>query len=174
MQAAAARPFPPIEPSVPDAGGQRTRTLERTACADEADRESPVLSHRLVLYAECDSSLWTGLANLSTTCKADYGSSAAATGRTGTGADEDRSGSSRYAATGRPRPVLRFHFATERLPAGEPVRAVLRDALDRADLVISEEREKVRELRAEAVSAGELEKRLSRTVEAMKADGGLG
>jgi signal transduction histidine kinase len=68
--------------------------------------------------------------------------------------------------------VLRFHFATERLPAEEPVRAVPRDALDRADKVISEGRDKVRELRAETVSAGDLDKRLSRAVDAMKADGG--
>jgi signal transduction histidine kinase/ligand-binding sensor domain-containing protein len=68
--------------------------------------------------------------------------------------------------------ILRFHFATERLPAEEPARAMLRDALERADLVISEGREKVKELRAEAVSAGELDKRLSRAVEAMKADSG--
>src|SRR5262249_52460192 len=48
--------------------------------------------------------------------------------------------------------MLRFHFATERLPAEEPARAILRDALDRADLVMSEGREKVKELRAESVS----------------------
>jgi signal transduction histidine kinase/streptogramin lyase len=68
--------------------------------------------------------------------------------------------------------ILRFHFATERLPAEEPARAMLRDALERADLVISEGRDKVKELRAEAVSAGELDKRLSRVVEAIKAESG--
>jgi signal transduction histidine kinase len=68
--------------------------------------------------------------------------------------------------------VLRFHFATERLPAGEPVREILRDALERADLVIAEGRGKVKELRAEVVSAGELDKRLSRTVEAMAPETG--
>jgi len=46
--------------------------------------------------------------------------------------------------------VLRFHFATEQLPPEEPVRQMLRTALDRADEVINEGREKVRELRAES------------------------
>lgn len=67
--------------------------------------------------------------------------------------------------------VLRFHFATERLPADEPARATLLDALDRADKVINEGRDKVRELRAEAVSSGDLDKRLSRAVDAMTAHG---
>ncbi len=66
--------------------------------------------------------------------------------------------------------MLRFHFATERLPAAEPVRAILREALDRADDVIAEGREKVRELRAEAVSPGDLEKYFRRTVETLQAD----
>ena len=64
--------------------------------------------------------------------------------------------------------VLRFHFATERLPAAEPVRAMLRDALDRADDVIAEGREKVRELRAEAVSPGDLEKYLRRAIDTLQ------
>lgn len=68
--------------------------------------------------------------------------------------------------------VLRFHFATEQLPAEEPVRGVLRDALDRADLIIGEGREKVRELRAETVLAGDLDKRLCRVVDAMRAADG--
>jgi signal transduction histidine kinase/ligand-binding sensor domain-containing protein len=64
--------------------------------------------------------------------------------------------------------VLRFHFATERLPPSEPARAMLREALDRADDVIAEGREKVRELRAEAVSAGDLDRYLLRTIEALE------
>lgn len=67
--------------------------------------------------------------------------------------------------------VLRFHFATESLPEEEPVRAVLRDALDQADLVISEGREKVRELRSEPAAPGDLEKNLRRVAYALQADG---
>ena len=67
--------------------------------------------------------------------------------------------------------VLRFHFATERLKAEEPARAMLRDALVRADQVISEGREKVRELRAEAALPGDLEKNLRRAAEALQVDG---
>ncbi len=64
--------------------------------------------------------------------------------------------------------VLRFHFATERLQEDEPARAMLRDALDQADLVISEGREKVRELRAEAAQPGDLEKNLGRAAESLQ------
>ncbi|AXC10357.1 Adenylate cyclase [Acidisarcina polymorpha] len=67
--------------------------------------------------------------------------------------------------------MLRFHFATEQLPAEEPVRAILRDALDRADVVIQEGREKVRELRAEAGSQAELETHLRKAAIALQADG---
>jgi signal transduction histidine kinase/ligand-binding sensor domain-containing protein len=67
--------------------------------------------------------------------------------------------------------VLRFHFATEQLPAEEPVRATLRAALDQADEVIHEGREKVRELRAETAAPGDLEKNLRRAAETLQADG---
>ena len=67
--------------------------------------------------------------------------------------------------------ILRFHYATERLTAEEPARAMLRDALVRADQVISEGREKVRELRAEAALPGDLEKNLRRAAEALQVDG---
>jgi ligand-binding sensor domain-containing protein/anti-sigma regulatory factor (Ser/Thr protein kinase) len=66
--------------------------------------------------------------------------------------------------------VLRFHFATEQLPANEPVRAMLSAALDRADQVIQEGREKVTELRAEIASPAELEKHLKLTADALQAE----
>jgi two-component sensor histidine kinase len=53
--------------------------------------------------------------------------------------------------------VLRFHFATEQLRAEEPVREMLRTALSRADEVINEGREKVRELRERTSSRDLLE-----------------
>ena len=53
--------------------------------------------------------------------------------------------------------ILRFHFATEQLPKNEPVRAMLSAALDRADQVIREGREKVLELRSEIATSAELE-----------------
>ena len=67
--------------------------------------------------------------------------------------------------------VLRFHFATEQLPEKEPVRAMLADALDRADQVIREGREKVTELRSEGSSPAELEKHLRKTADALQSDG---
>jgi ligand-binding sensor domain-containing protein len=67
--------------------------------------------------------------------------------------------------------VLRFHFAAEQLPEKEPVRAMLTDALDRADQVIREGREKVTELRSETSSPAEIEKHLRKTAEALQADG---
>jgi signal transduction histidine kinase/ligand-binding sensor domain-containing protein len=67
--------------------------------------------------------------------------------------------------------VLRFHFATEQLPEAEPARAMLYAALDRADQVIREGREKVTELRAEASSPAELQRYLSKTAAALQMDG---
>ena len=67
--------------------------------------------------------------------------------------------------------ILRFHFATEQLPEQEPVRAMLAEALDRADQVIQEGREKVTELRADVSAPAELEKHLRRTAAALETDG---
>ena len=67
--------------------------------------------------------------------------------------------------------VLRFHYATEQLPEGEPVRAMLSAALDRADHVIKEGREKVTELRSEISAPAELERHLRKTAEVLEADG---
>jgi signal transduction histidine kinase/ligand-binding sensor domain-containing protein len=66
--------------------------------------------------------------------------------------------------------MLRFHFATEQLPRDEPAREMLRMALDRADGVISEGREKVRELRVESTSPRELAKDLLQAASAMRAE----
>jgi signal transduction histidine kinase/ligand-binding sensor domain-containing protein len=67
--------------------------------------------------------------------------------------------------------ILRFHVATEQLPAAEPVRATLRDALDLADIVIREGREKVSELRTEFAPATELAANLRRAANAFDNDG---
>jgi signal transduction histidine kinase/ligand-binding sensor domain-containing protein len=44
--------------------------------------------------------------------------------------------------------ILRFQTATERIPPDEPARKLMEDALDRADRVLAEGRDKVAELRA--------------------------
>jgi len=49
--------------------------------------------------------------------------------------------------------MLRFHFATEALPSGEPARASLQLALSRADEVIVEGRRRVQDLREELPDA---------------------
>ena len=66
--------------------------------------------------------------------------------------------------------VLRFHFATEQLPPEEPVRQMLRTALDQADEVISEGREKVRDLRAESTSERDLKEDLANAAFALQDD----
>ena len=63
--------------------------------------------------------------------------------------------------------ILRFHFATEQLPSEEPARAVLLDALDRADAVIQEGRVKVRDLRAEVALPTELPTNLRKAADAL-------
>lgn len=66
--------------------------------------------------------------------------------------------------------VLRFHYAAEQLPKEEPVRAMLSDALERADDVIREGREKVTQLRSEVSAQAELEKHLRTTAEFLETD----
>jgi signal transduction histidine kinase/ligand-binding sensor domain-containing protein len=66
--------------------------------------------------------------------------------------------------------VLRFHFATEQLRAEEPVREMLRTALSRADQVINEGREKVRELR-ERTSSRDLPEDLAQITDSLQAEG---
>jgi signal transduction histidine kinase/streptogramin lyase len=67
--------------------------------------------------------------------------------------------------------LLRFHVATEQLPADEPVKAILRDALDLGDVVILEGRDKVSELRTEVAPATELVANLRRAANALENDG---
>jgi signal transduction histidine kinase len=64
--------------------------------------------------------------------------------------------------------MLRFHFATEQLPAAEPARAVLLDALDRADAVLLEGRYKVRNLRNEVASPAELPTNLRKAADSFE------
>lgn len=64
--------------------------------------------------------------------------------------------------------VLRVHLATEQLSPEEPIRQTLRTALNTADQVISEGREKVRELRAETASARDLKENLTSVAIAME------
>ena len=66
--------------------------------------------------------------------------------------------------------ILRFHVATEQLPAEEPVRAKLRDALDLADTVIREGREKVSELRTDVAPVTELAANLRRAANSLEND----
>jgi signal transduction histidine kinase len=66
--------------------------------------------------------------------------------------------------------VLRFHFATEQLRAEEPVREMLRTALNRADGVINEGREKVRELR-ERTSSRDLLEDLAQVANVLQIEG---
>ena len=63
--------------------------------------------------------------------------------------------------------VLRFHFATEQLAEDGPVRTMLATALDRADHVIKEGREKVMELRSDSTAPAELEKHLRKAVDSV-------
>ncbi len=64
--------------------------------------------------------------------------------------------------------VLRFHFATEQLARDEPARTMLSAALDQADRVIQEGRDKVTQLRAEVGGPAELEKYLRKTAESLQ------
>lgn len=68
--------------------------------------------------------------------------------------------------------MLRFHFATEQLSADEPARAQLFTALERADQVIGEGREKVRELRAEGRSPQDLGDDLRDAAKVLQAESG--
>ena len=61
--------------------------------------------------------------------------------------------------------VLRVHFATEELPASEPARESLQQALSRADAVILEGRRRVQDLREEIPDAGDLAAQLTRIAE---------
>lgn len=61
--------------------------------------------------------------------------------------------------------VLRFHFAAEQVPIEQPAHALLSQALSRADQVISEGRERVKQLRGQPSSTDVLLKGLLETAE---------
>lgn len=68
--------------------------------------------------------------------------------------------------------ILRFHFATEQLPSGEPARQVLRSVLDQADLVVQEGREKIAGLRGTNSHLPYLVKSLQQLAESYSSMGG--
>jgi signal transduction histidine kinase len=61
--------------------------------------------------------------------------------------------------------ILKFHAATRQIPADEPARQTMETALDRADEVLSEGRDRVRNLRASSIPIGGLPDALKRVVE---------
>jgi signal transduction histidine kinase len=66
--------------------------------------------------------------------------------------------------------VLRFHYATEQIKNDDAARDMLRVALSRADQVINEGREKVRELRSDKPRSQELAGQLAELTEIMQAE----
>jgi signal transduction histidine kinase/ligand-binding sensor domain-containing protein len=67
--------------------------------------------------------------------------------------------------------MLRFHFAAQQIPASLPAREMIDDALNAADRVMDEGRERVRTLRYDALSRGELAAELAKAGEEMNWDG---
>ena len=61
--------------------------------------------------------------------------------------------------------ILRFHAVAKQMPSQEPARQALEEALDRADQVIGEGRERVRNLRDSAASLSDLPSAFQRVVE---------
>jgi len=58
--------------------------------------------------------------------------------------------------------ILKFQSATERIPKGEPARALMEDALDRADLVLADGRDRVTHLRTSTQAQADLPQALQR------------
>jgi signal transduction histidine kinase/ligand-binding sensor domain-containing protein len=61
--------------------------------------------------------------------------------------------------------ILKFHAGVSRIPRDEPAREILENALDRADAVLSEGRDRVRNLRASTIPVGGLPDAFKRVVE---------
>ncbi|HET6977400.1 MAG TPA: two-component regulator propeller domain-containing protein [Pyrinomonadaceae bacterium] len=61
--------------------------------------------------------------------------------------------------------ILKFDAAAQQLPASEPVRHVMEEALERADQVIAEGRDRVKTLRNTSASIGDLPAAFTRVVE---------
>jgi signal transduction histidine kinase/ligand-binding sensor domain-containing protein len=57
--------------------------------------------------------------------------------------------------------ILRFQAATDRIPTGEPVRDLLEKSIDRADRLLTESREKVKDLRPSPAESKTLEQALA-------------
>jgi signal transduction histidine kinase len=57
--------------------------------------------------------------------------------------------------------LMRFHLATQSIPTDEPARAEMEDALDSADSLLVESRERIRDLRHEAIEFDPLPEALS-------------
>jgi signal transduction histidine kinase len=66
--------------------------------------------------------------------------------------------------------MLRFHFVAQQIPEGAPERRVMEEALTTADKVIEEGRDRVRSLRAEALSKEDLANRLAQVGTALNWD----
>ncbi len=47
--------------------------------------------------------------------------------------------------------MMRFHLATQSIPPSEPAKSEMEDALDSADLLLAESRDRIRDLRYEAI-----------------------
>jgi signal transduction histidine kinase len=61
--------------------------------------------------------------------------------------------------------IWRFQAATDRIPAGEPARQLMEQSLDRADQVLAESRDKVKELRPASHDVLDLAKALAAEAE---------
>ncbi|NMO15711.1 ATPase [Pyxidicoccus fallax] len=70
--------------------------------------------------------------------------------------------------------ILRFQSVVEKLPEGEHARTSLEKALDRADAVLVEGRNRVRDLRATAESTGELSRAFAKVREELELDAATG
>jgi signal transduction histidine kinase len=65
--------------------------------------------------------------------------------------------------------ILRFQVATDRIPRGESARDLMERALERADQVLEESRNRVKELRTPGRGPGELSEALAETAQPMSA-----
>src|SRR5258708_29684293 len=69
--------------------------------------------------------------------------------------------------------VLRFEAATRKIPPSESARKMMEEALDRADLVIAEGRDRVRDLRTSPEVSNDLSQSLARAGEEIARGGAV-